>query len=146
MEDYKDKLQQIKRNFYSLRNGIVADSLKKIYEPDVMIFGLNLPQFTEISNIFDKDLALGLALWEDKKCRESRLLSLFIIPQEKLDLETAKKMVRDVRSIEEAELLPFKLLKRIPESKKLLEELKQEEPISQLQAYCTQMFEKNLTQ
>ena len=42
-------LQQIKSRFMAMRNGIVADALRKGGMPHKVIFGLNVPQLSEIA-------------------------------------------------------------------------------------------------
>ena len=41
-----NQTQEIKRRFFAMRNGIVADTIRKAGLQDKMIFGLNLPQIT----------------------------------------------------------------------------------------------------
>ena len=101
MIKYMDTLlQDIKKDFYRYRNGIVAESLRKLYDPDVLIFGLTVPQLMEIARKYPKDLKLGLQLWKDKKTRESRLLALYLIPVALLEKETAREMFLDIRNFE----------------------------------------------
>ena len=142
----KEILKEINKDFYSLRNGIIVDSLRKIYPVGTKIFGLNVPQFMELARKYSKELNLGLELWKDKDCRESRLLSLYIIPPAELKKEIAKEMVKEVKSVEEAEFLAFRILRNLPYAKELLEELTQEEISESLPAYCIAMFKKNLDQ
>ena len=68
-------IKEIKRDFFVYRNGIVAAALKKIYDTNILIYGLNVPQFIELAKKYPKDLELGNCLWQDKVCRESRLFS-----------------------------------------------------------------------
>lgn len=136
----------IKRDFFIFRNGIIANSLKKLYSDDKIIIGLNAPQFMELAKKYPKNLDLGLALWKEKNNRESRLFSLYIIPSEKLDKETAKSMIYDVESCEEAEFLSFKLLKHLQFGKELYEELSKENECSPMSCYCLNMLKKNLDQ
>lgn len=137
-------LREIKKDFFSLRNGIIADSLKKLYPSDTIIFGLNVPQFMDLAKKYPKDIELGLELWKEKKCRESRLFSLYIIPPSQLDKEKAKEMIRDVKSIEEAEFLAFKVLRNLKDAREIYEEISKEEMKEPLSSYCVSMFKKNL--
>ena len=142
----QDIILDIKRDFYSFRNGIVSDAIRKLYPPKTMILGLNVPQFIELAKKYPKDLKLGLELWKDKTCRESRLFSLYILPPEEVDYETAKEMIKEVNSTEEAEFLAFKILRRLPFATELLEEIIKEEISQPLPSYCISMFKKNLDQ
>ncbi|MCH5240419.1 MAG: DNA alkylation repair protein [Muribaculaceae bacterium] len=151
-EEIKKKLQEIRHSFYAYRNGIVSESLKKLYPADAMIFGLTVPQFNEIAARYGKYLELGRELWKEKNIRESRLLALYILPPELIDEGEAKSMIRDVRSIEEAEMLAFKVLRnlkdanlileKLSEPEKEFEELNQRDPVR----YCLEMFARNLQQ
>lgn len=139
-----NSLNEIKKDFYSLRNGIVAESLKKIYPEGKIIYGLNVPQLMNLTQKYPKDLSLGLNLWKDKKCRESRLLSLYLIPPSLLGKEMAKEMILDVESTEEADFLAFKLLRNLPYAKELYDEIINADITAPLSSYCVKMFKKNL--
>ncbi|MCH5241034.1 MAG: hypothetical protein J1F67_01230 [Muribaculaceae bacterium] len=137
-------IADIKKNFFSLRNGIIADSLRKLYPTGKIIYGLNVPQFMQLAKKYPKDVTLGLNLWDDKGCRESRLFSLYLIPPSELEKGNAKSMLLDVDSTEEAEFLPFRLLRHLPYARELYEELEAEQITDPLPSYCLGMFKKNL--
>lgn len=44
-----NQIQEIKRRFFAMRNGIVADTMRKGGLGYKMVFGLNLPQIVEIA-------------------------------------------------------------------------------------------------
>lgn len=44
-----NQIQLIKRRFFAMRNGIVADTIRKVGFDYRMIFGLNLPQLKDIA-------------------------------------------------------------------------------------------------
>ena len=44
-----NQIQLIKRRFFAMRNGIVADTIRKAGFDYRMIFGLNLPQLKDIA-------------------------------------------------------------------------------------------------
>ena len=143
MQDF-EVIKEIKKDFYRYRNGIVADSLKKLYPPKTIIFGLIVPQFLELSIKYSKDINLGLQLWNDKNCRESRLLSLYIIPPSELDKKTAMEMIRNVNSSEIAEFLAFRILRNLNKAREVLQEIERENITEPLPSYCISMFKKNL--
>ena len=144
MENLEQIIQNIKKDFFSYRNGIVANSLKGLYPSATIIFGLMVPQFMDLVAKYPKNLELALKLWSNKSDRESRLFALYIIPVEKVDFATAKSMAKDVRSIEEADFLSFKVLRNIPNANNLFEELSKENNPAPIYQYCLQMFKKNL--
>lgn len=88
-----------------------------------MIFGLQLPQIKEIAKAIGKDYDLGNLLWADRKVRESRILALLLLPPERISLQDAKVLAADIRTREEADLLPFLLLRFTPHIPELLTSL-----------------------
>ena len=143
MENIEIKIQQIKKDFFIYRNGMIADSLRKLYPPGLTIYGLLVAQLMEMAKKYPKSLKLGLALWNDKQNRESRLLALYILPVESIDTKTATMLINDVRSIEEADLLAFKILRNLSFANNLYSELKKEK-FEGIKQYCLDMFKKNL--
>lgn len=145
VKENNETLQAIKKDFFLFRNGIIAESLRKLYKDGVIIFGLNVPQFMEIAKKYPKEKNLAMQLWNDSKCRESRLLALYLLPPDQLNYEEAKDMINQVESSEQAEFLAFRVLRRLSFAKNLLEDLKTN-PLEPLPGYCIQMLEKNLSQ
>ncbi len=104
-------LRDVKQRFFALRNGLLADMLRKQrIAPHKLIFGLNVPQLKEIAAEAGVDAPLAAALWADADCRESRLLAPMISPAS----ADAFAMMAEVRSTEEADLLCHSLLRRCP--------------------------------
>lgn len=141
-----DLYQQIKKDFFSLRNGIVAEILRKVDTSHQFIYGLTVPEFISLSKKYPKDMILGLKLWNDKKTRESRLFSLYLIPVKQLEKNKVIEMIKDVSTREEAEMLAFKILKHLPYAKELLEEMSIVAELSSESHHCINMLEKNLNQ
>lgn len=137
-------IKSIKKDFFIFRNGVVADSVRKLYEPTTIIFGLMVPQFIELANKYPKNIDLALQLWNDKNCRESRLLALYLLPVNELQKEKAKEMILGINSREQAEFLSFKILRNLQYAPVLLDELKKEISLNRLVSYCSEMLEKNL--
>lgn len=139
-------IKEIKKNFFSLRNGSLADSIKKMYKPGKIVMGLNLPQLAELSKQYNKNSDLGFKLWGEKNNRESRLFALYMIDPKDVTFERARDMILDVDSYEEGDLLPFKLLRYLTFATELYEEIKCEKISSIYPSYCIEMFKKNLDQ
>lgn len=116
-------LQEIKKEFFTYRNGAVADTLRKAGMPYAVIFGLNVPQLGDIARrVADKSEerdALGRQLWADTKVRESRLLACWVLDPVKLSQEEAAEMMAAVQTREEADILAFRLLRRLPYAEEL---------------------------
>ena len=64
-------MQQVKRSLFAMRNGVVADSLRKAGCPHRIVFGVNLPQLNEIAAKYGPSEELAEALWADTALRES---------------------------------------------------------------------------
>ncbi|MCM1153271.1 MAG: DNA alkylation repair protein [Muribaculum sp.] len=117
------KIKEIKRQFMAFRNGIVSDTLRKAgFEYDI-IFGLQLPQISQIAAGLPKDSELALALWQDSSVRESRLLACYLFPPEDISMEKAEELASNVRNTEEADILAFRLLRRLPFAQILADKL-----------------------
>ena len=143
---FEEEFKQIKKEFYCLRNGIISEHLNKIYHPGKLVFGLNAPQFMELSQKYPKNLDLGKKLWKDKNCRESRILALYLIPPKEIEKKEVIDMIKEVESVEEAEFLAFRILRHIPYSKELYEQISNENLTDPMVTYCISMFKKNIDQ
>ncbi len=112
-------LQPIKHEFMAYRNGIVADTLRKAGYPQSVIFGLNLPQLTEIARRVkeraapDELSATARELWSDKNVRESRLLAAYLLDPA-MPLYAIETICADVQTPEEADILVFRWLRHSP--------------------------------
>lgn len=116
-------MQQLKRRLYAMRNGAVADTLRRSGCPYRLIFGVNLPQLGEIAAAFGPSEELAEALWRDTDLRESGLLAPMLYPVEKLTLERARTLAGAVRWSEDADILCFKLLRHADFAPQLAAEL-----------------------
>lgn len=85
-------MQMLKRRLYAMRNGIVADSMRHAGCPYRLIFGLNLPQLTEIAAVTGKSAEMAESLWNDSDLRESALIAPMIYPVEALTPEKHSKL------------------------------------------------------
>ena len=142
-EEIESLTHQIKKDFFTFRNGIIADAVRKLYPQGTFIYGLTVPQFTDISKKYHKDLDLALSLWSEKSCRESRILALYLFPVEKINFDTALFLLRDVSSNEEAELLPFRVLRHLPFAEKIVNS-ESNSIGSDATKYALEMLKKNL--
>ena len=116
-------LQEAKKELYALRNGIMADYLRKAGDAHPYIFGVSLAQIIELARtIGGHDGALARALWNDCKCRESQILALTIMPAEDVDLDFAKTIIADIPNVEIADIACHRLLRNLPFAWQLAEE------------------------
>lgn len=109
-----NQMQEIKRRLYAMRNGIVADTIRKGGLPYKMVFGLNLPQIAEIAADIEPSQALAEEFWADARTRESMLLAPMIYPREAMTRERALEMLHEALTIEVADILCHRLLRHLP--------------------------------
>ncbi len=108
------EFQNIKRKFFALRNGIVADSLKKGGCPQKIIFGLTMPEMMQVAASTRRSAELARQLWANDTTRESLLLATMIWPEEELTREEASSLIASTPSVEIADSLCHKLLRKTP--------------------------------
>ena len=118
-----ETIKQIKHQFMVYRNGIVADTLRDAGMPYHVIFGLQLPQLAQIARSVAPSLSLANDLWADDKVRESRLLACYLFPKESITLEQALALARSVQTVEEADIICFRLLRYLPFAEQLVAEI-----------------------
>ncbi|MCM1368930.1 MAG: hypothetical protein NC204_00990 [Candidatus Amulumruptor caecigallinarius] len=106
-------MREIKQLFFTFRNGIVADALRKAGYPHKMIFGLELPRIAEMARELGPDDVLAEKLWNDRDVRESRLLAVYLMQPDNVSADDALRLASDVRTVEEADMLSFRLFKRM---------------------------------
>ena len=105
-------IKTIKQQFFTYRNGMLADTLRKAGDPHKMIFGLNLPQIMQIAAETGKNKALATALWTDEHgCRESRLLAPMLMPSQEFTIDEAMEWCSSVECVEVADVLCHRLLR-----------------------------------
>lgn len=106
-----NEMQQVKRQFFALRNGIIADTIRKAGLGYNIIFGLNIPQLKQIAESIGKNKFLAESLRDNVTTRESLLLAPMIYPAEELTLEDAYEWASDCRTYEVADILCHSLLR-----------------------------------
>lgn len=111
-----NKLQSIKRRMFAMRNGVIADTLRRSGAPYRIIFGLNLPQLQEIAAEFGPDSELSEQLWRNTTTRESLLLAPMLLPVDAVTRDEAERMAAESLTPEVADVLCHKLLRHLPYS------------------------------
>lgn len=115
-------MQTVKRHFFALRNGIIADTFRRAGASYKIVFGLNLPQIAEVASVTPHSPELAQALWDNSTTRESRLIAPMLYPAEKMDRATAIKWMSEINEAEVADILCMKLLRRLPFAAELVDE------------------------
>ncbi len=121
-EKFND-MQLAKRRLFAMRNGVVADALKKGGCPFSVVFGVNLPQLKYIAAELPHTVDLAEQLWNNSTTRESMLLAPMLYPPEDFTMDKAKKWIAKIPSAETADILCHTLLRKEPYAEALAEEL-----------------------
>ena len=131
LDSEKTPLQNVKQRFFALRNGALADMLRKAGSPYSIIFGLNLPQIREIAAAFGTNPELAEQLWNNQTTRESRLLAPMLIDKSTFSENDAARWLSSLNGTsEEADILSHTLLRHLPFTKSLTDSLTHsDEPI-----------------
>ena len=125
MEENFNPMQRIKRRFFAMRNGVVADALRRAGCPCRVIFGLNLPQIVEIAGEVapGERPELAEALWANKTTRESMLLAPMLMDRATTDRPRAEAMLREAPYPEVTDVVCHRLLRHLPFAAELAESL-----------------------
>lgn len=131
--EIKEYVSEAKRNFFVFRDGLTADVLRRGGVPHTCIFGLQVPRISQVASRFgslpaERKRMLARCLWEDADVRESRLLACWLMDSADLSHDDALALASSVRSQEEADILVFRVLSRIPDRKSLLDALDDSPP------------------
>ncbi len=113
-EQQYSPMQTVKRRFFAMRNGVVADTLRHAGSPYKVIFGLNLPQIVDIARDMAPDRALAEDLWANKTTRESQLAAPMIMPRESFSIDDARRWCASIVDRESADILCHRLLRHLP--------------------------------
>lgn len=135
-------MQNIKRRMFALRNGVIADTLRRAGDPHSIIFGLTIIQIKELAEISGTDNALADLLWANHTTRESRLLAPFLYDKSSISLDKALTLAKEVKSTEEADILCQRLLRSLPLATEIIDKLSNDE--NDLQRYVALRLAFNL--
>ncbi|MCM1441501.1 MAG: DNA alkylation repair protein [Roseburia sp.] len=106
-----NNLQLIKQRFFAMRNGIIADTLRRSGTPYRMIFGLNLPQIKEIAADFAPNLELARQLRDDRATRESQMIAPMLMTADYLTVDEATEWLLSAPTVEAIDILCHSLLR-----------------------------------
>ncbi|MCM1521593.1 MAG: DNA alkylation repair protein [Muribaculaceae bacterium] len=104
----------MKRRFFAMRNGIVADTMRRSVPSYRMVFGLNLPQIAEIAADAPHTADFARQLWQDSGTRESLLMAPMLFPAKEMSADEALEWMASVRATEVADILCHRLLRHLP--------------------------------
>lgn len=124
IDETKTPLQNIKQRFFALRNGMLADMIRKSGSPFKIIFGLNLPQIREVAAAFGTDAELAETLWANSTTRESRLIAPLLADRSTFTLDDARRWCGTLSgSLEEVDILCWALLRHLYGVEVLVDEM-----------------------
>lgn len=92
---------------------MLADTLRKSGDTHKLIFGLNLPQITDIANRFTANAEVATELWNSTDTRECRLIAPMLYPITQFNENTALLWISQIENIEIADNMCHKLLKKL---------------------------------
>lgn len=118
-----NSMQIVKRQFFAMRNGVIADALRKAGSPFRFIFGVNLPQLRDIAAQVGQSAELAEQLWANTATRESMLIAPMIQPEDNFTLADAERWIATIPAAEVADVLCLKLLRRQPYALELIDRL-----------------------
>ena len=107
-------MQLVKRRLFAMRNGVVADMLRRAGSPYHIIFGVNVPQLREIAADFAPDDELARRLWADTRTRESMLLAPWLVTGRELSQSDALQWIATAVSPEAVDILCMACLRGRP--------------------------------
>ncbi len=139
--EYND-MQKVKRAFFTMRNGALADNMRRQGASYRIIFGVNLPQLAEIAKATPHDAVLAQLLWDNKTTRESQLLAPMIYPREEFAIATARCWVAEIPTAEVADILCHRLLRYVDYADAFAQELIKSENDMEKYAALRLMFNR----
>lgn len=106
-----------------MRNGIVADALRKGGSPYRLIMGVNIPQLKDIAADTPHSTELARTLWNRTSSREAVLIAPMIMPREEMTQAMAEEWMMTVPDCEAADILCHSLLRHQEYAPDLAEQL-----------------------
>ena len=128
-----EQIQQLKKDFFSYRNGVIALNLRNAGDNHRFIMGCMLPDIVQISSRIQPNKELSSALWAEKEHRECRIAATMLYPVEDFDINTALEWCSNIDNHEIADVLCQRLLRRTKYARELWRKLLQRE--EELQQY-----------
>lgn len=111
MTDSFNKMQTLKRRFFAMRNGLLADQMRRAGSPFRIIFGLNIIQLNEIARDYGHDPELAATLWENTTTRESMLLAPMLWHPDDFSHDDAVRLCSALPDTEVADMVCHRLLR-----------------------------------
>lgn len=120
-----NNIQLIKRDFFAMRNGVIADALRKAGAPYAIIFGLTLPQLADIASAIGENREIAETLHQNTTTRESLMLAPMIYPRGEMDYATAYQWLAGAQTAEVADVICHRLVRHLDFAAALASDLAQ---------------------
>lgn len=118
-----EAMRAVKGEFMAMKNGVIADTLRKAGSPFRLVFGLNLPQIADIAAVHGTDAVLAEELWANTGTRESMLLAPMLADPAAFGMDDARRWCSAIPCTEVADVLCHRLLRHLPYAAELAAEL-----------------------
>lgn len=116
-------------------NGEAARSMREKGLDYKLIWGVQLSNLKVMAVEYGHDYDLAVALWKEN-IRECKILAMLIMPVIDMTKPLAESWVKDIRTVEAAELCTFTLFRHLPFAKNLsCEWIESENPLIRICAY-----------
>lgn len=130
-----DKLNEIKKSFRLMMNGVASQSMRSKGLEYKINWGVPFPLLKQQAADIGKNYELAVALWKED-IRECKILATLIMPADKIQPEVVDIWVEQTHTQEIAEMASFNLYQYMPfASEKAYQWLSSNEEIPQLCAY-----------
>lgn len=106
-----NKMQTLKRRFFAMRNGLLADQLRRAGSKFRIMFGLNIIQLNDIARDYGHDPELARTLWANTTTRESLLLAPMLWQPDDFTYDGLLQLCASVTEPEIADMVCHKLIK-----------------------------------
>lgn len=106
--DTQDKLKRIKQSFRLIMNGVASQSMRDKGLDYKINWGVPLPLLKKMAEEYGKDYNLAIELWKEN-IRECKILSIMIMPAEKMLPEITDVWMENLQSQELAEIISMYL-------------------------------------
>lgn len=112
-DEIKSTVAELKREFHSMMNGTVSNSMREKGASYSVNFGVEGVRLVELAHETPHDAALSRALWQEQDIRECRLLATMIYPPEEFAPDICEAWIDTLRTPEEAQYLSMHLLQHL---------------------------------
>lgn len=112
-ENIQARVQEIKRSFRLLMNGVTAASMREKGVDYKLNWGASMVMLREMAAEIGQDYDLAIALWKEN-IRECKMLATMLMPADRMLPEVADLWMEQTTTIEVAEQAAFNLYQHLP--------------------------------